>query len=264
MLKENRPMKVVILAGGFGTRISEESHLKPKPMIEIGGKPILWHIMKIYSSYGFHEFVICAGYKQDVIKEYFANYYLHNADVTFDLLTNQVEVHSSHADPWKVTVVDTGYDTMTGGRVKRIRKYVGDEPFFLTYGDGVADIDIPKLLEFHKKNGKIATITAANIAQKKGVLNISGDGQVQSFREKEDTDSTLINGGFMVLNPQIFDYLEDDSTVFEKEPMQRLAADGELMAYQHEGFWQCMDTQREKKLLEELWESGKAPWKVWE
>lgn len=257
-------MKVVILAGGLGTRISEESHLKPKPMIEIGGKPILWHIMKIYSKYGFNEFIICAGYKQDVIKAYFANFYTYNSDVTFDLSNNTVQVHTSHVDPWKVTIVDTGYDTMTGGRVKRIEKYIGDEPFFLTYGDAVADINIPELLKFHKETGKIATLTAVNIAQMKGVLNLSESGTVESFREKEDEDSTLINGGFMVMNPEIFSYLKDDSTIFEKEPMQRLSAEGQMAAYRHEGFWQCMDTQREMKKLEELWDSGSAPWKIWE
>ena len=257
-------MKVVILAGGYGTRISEESHLKPKPMIEIGGKPILWHIMKIYSKYGFNEFIICAGYKQDVIKAYFANYYTYNSDVTFDLSNNTVEVHTSHVDPWKVTIVDTGYETMTGGRVKRIQKYVGDEPFFLTYGDAVSDINIQELLKFHQETGRTATLTAVNIAQMKGVLNLTESGIVESFREKEDEDSTLINGGFMVMNPEIFNYLQDDSTIFEKEPMQRLSAEGEMAAYRHEGFWQCMDTQREYKLLEELWDSGKAPWKIWE
>ena len=257
-------MKTVILAGGLGTRISEESHLKPKPMIEIGGQPILWHIMKIYSRYGFDEFIICAGYRQDSIKEYFANYYTMNSDVTFDLSDNTMSVHTSHVDPWKVTVVDTGLGTMTGGRIARIRKYIGDEPFFLTYGDAVADIDIPALLEFHKKSGKIATITAVNIAQMKGVLNLEAGGRVTSFREKEDVDSTPVNGGFMVMEPKIFDYLEGDSTVFEQEPMMRLAREGELNAYVHEGFWQCMDTQREKKKLEELWESKNAPWKIWE
>ncbi len=257
-------MKVVILAGGLGTRISEQSHLKPKPMIEIGGKPILWHIMKIYSKYGFNEFIICAGYKQDVIKAYFANYYTYNSDVTFDLSNNTVEVHTSHVDPWKVTIVDTGYETMTGGRVKRIQKYVGDEPFFLTYGDAVSDINIQELLKFHQETGRTATLTAVNIAQMKGVLNLTESGIVESFREKEDEDSTLINGGFMVMNPEIFNYLQDDSTIFEKEPMQRLSAEGEMAAYRHEGFWQCMDTQREYKLLEELWDSGKAPWKIWE
>ncbi len=257
-------MKTVILAGGLGTRISEESHLLPKPMIEIGRKPMLWHIMKIYSTYGYNDFVICAGYKQDVIKEYFANFYTYNSDITFDLQNNTATVHSSHVEPWKVTIVDTGYDTMTGGRVKRIEKYIGDEPFFLTYGDAVADIDIPKLLEFHKKGGHIATLTAANIAQMKGVLALDEEGRVENFREKEEADSTLINGGFMVMEPAIFRYLDGDETVFEKGPMQRLSEEGELDAYRHDGFWQCMDTQREKKKLEELWESGNAPWKIWE
>ena len=257
-------MKTVILAGGLGTRISEESHLLPKPMIEIGRKPMLWHIMKIYSTYGYNDFVICAGYKQDVIKEYFANFYTYNSDITFDLQNNTATVHSSHVEPWKVTIVDTGYDTMTGGRVKRIEKYIGDEPFFLTYGDAVADIYIPKLLEFHKKGGHIATLTAANIAQMKGVLALDEEGRVENFREKEEADSTLINGGFMVMEPAIFRYLDGDETVFEKGPMQRLSEEGELDAYRHDGFWQCMDTQREKKKLEELWESGNAPWKIWE
>ena len=257
-------MKVVILAGGFGTRISEESHLIPKPMIEIGGKPILWHIMKIYSHYGFNEFIILAGYRQDVIKSYFANYYTLNSDVTFDLSDNSVVVHSSHVDPWKVTVVDTGYGTMTGGRVKRIQRYVGDEPFFLTYGDSVADIDIPALLAFHRAHGKTVTITAANVAQTKGILNVSAAGEVEAFREKEEEDSTLINGGFMVCEKEIFNYLKDDATVLEKEPMKALAEARALAAYTHNGFWQCMDTQREKRKLEELWESGNAPWKLWD
>ena len=256
-------MKVVILAGGLGTRISEESHLKPKPMIEIGGKPILWHIMKIYSHYGFNEFVICAGYKQHVIKEYFANYYTYNSDVTFDLSDNSVEVHTSHTDPWKVTIVDTGLETMTGGRVKRIRPYVGEEPFFLTYGDAVADIDLNALLSFHRVHGKTATITAVSIAQMKGVLNVDENGTISAFREKDEQDRSLINGGFMVMNPEIFSYLQDDTTVFEKDPMQALSEKGELMAYSHEGFWQCMDTQREMKKLEALWETGNAPWKIW-
>lgn len=256
-------MKVVILAGGLGTRISEESHLRPKPMIEIGGRPILWHIMKIYSAYGYNEFIVLAGYKQEVIKEFFSNYYTYNSDVTFDLSNNSMQVHNSCTDPWKVTVVDTGLNTMTGGRVRRIRKYVGDEPFFLTYGDAVADIDIPALLEYHKKQGKTATITAVNIAQMKGVLNLSEDGLVTSFREKEDADAMPVNGGFMVMEPAIFNYLRDDSTVFEKEPMTSLAKEGQLAAYEHRGFWQCMDTQREMKLLTGLWESGNAPWKIW-
>ena len=256
-------MKVVILAGGFGTRISEESHLKPKPMIEIGGKPILWHIMKTYSHYGYNEFIICAGYKQHVIKEYFVNYYLYNSDVTFDLSDNSVKVHSTHTDPWKVTVVDTGLETMTGGRILRLRDYVGSEPFFLTYGDAVSDINIPDLLRFHEAHGKTATITAISLAQMKGVLNTRDDGRVDAFREKDDQDQSLINGGFMVMNPGIFDYLADDSTVFEKDPMERLAEEGQLYAYQYDGFWQCMDTQREMKKLEELWDSGAAPWKIW-
>lgn len=257
-------MKAVILAGGLGTRISEESHLIPKPMIEIGRKPILWHIMKIFSHYGVNEFIICAGYKQEKIKEYFANFYTYNSDVTFDLQNNTVEVHSANVDPWKVTVVDTGYETMTGGRIKRIQKFVGNEPFFMTYGDAVSDIDIHKLLEFHKQSGHTATLSAVNIAQMKGVLTLSETDTVEAFREKEEEDSTLINGGFMVLEPKVFDYLEDDSTVFEKEPLMRLANEGQLDAYRHEGFWQCMDTQREKKKLEDLWEGGNAPWKIWD
>jgi len=256
-------MKVVILAGGLGTRISEESHLVPKPMIEIGEKPILWHIMKHFSEYGFNEFVICAGYKQNVIKEYFANYYLRNSDVTFDLSDNSMKVESTAVDPWRVTIVDTGLTTMTGGRIKRIQKYVGNEPFFLTYGDAVSDIDLDKLLAYHKKNGKVATISAVNIAQMKGVLNLTAEGLVDSFREKEDVDATPINGGYMVMNPEIFSYLTDDGCVFEKKPMETLAKEGQLAAFRHEGFWQCMDTQREKKKLEELWEAGNAPWKIW-
>lgn len=256
-------MKVVILAGGFGTRINEESHLKPKPMIEIGGKPMLWHIMKIYSHYGFNEFIILAGYRQHIIKEYFANYYIYNSDVTFDLSDNSVEVLSSRTDPWKVTIVDTGLETMTGGRVLRVRKYIGDEPFFLTYGDAVSDIDIPKLLSFHRAHGKTATITAVSIAQMKGVLNVDKSGLVSAFREKEDQDKSLINGGFMVMNPEIFGYLQDDGTVFEKEPLKRLSSEGQLMAYSHDGFWQCMDTQREMRKLEALWDTGEAPWKLW-
>jgi glucose-1-phosphate cytidylyltransferase len=257
-------MKVVILAGGFGTRITEESHLKPKPMIEIGEQPILWHIMKYYSSFGFHDFIICLGYKQYVVKEYFADYYLHNSDVTFDLLNNGMEVHSNFSEPWKVTLVDTGLNTMTGGRVLRIRKYTDNEPFMLTYGDGVSNVDLKALLSFHQAHGKIATITTVNIGQAKGILDVGKDGKVNSFREKEDSDGTLINGGFMVFNQGIFDYLKDDTTVLEKEPLRSLAENGELMSFNHKGFWQCMDTQREKKKLEELWESGRAPWKVWD
>jgi glucose-1-phosphate cytidylyltransferase len=257
-------VKVVLLAGGFGTRISEESHLKPKPMIEIGEKPILWHIMKYYSQFGFHEFVICLGYKQYVVKEFFADYFLHTSDVTFDLANNRMEVHNNYSEPWKVTLVDTGLNTMTGGRVKRIRPYVGEEPFMLTYGDGVADIDLSALAEFHKNHGKIATLTTVNVGQKFGVLDLDNSGQVKAFREKNDNDGALINGGFMVFNPGIFDYLEDDATVLEKEPLENLAKDGQLMAYCHEGFWKCMDTQRDKNQLEAMWQSGKAPWKIWQ
>ncbi len=257
-------MKVVILAGGLGTRISEESHLKPKPMIEIGGWPILWHIMKYYSEFGFHEFVICLGYKQYVVKEFFADYFLHRSDVTFDLANNRMEVHNHTVEPWKVTLVDTGLYTMTGGRVKRIQPYIGDEPFMLTYGDGVCNVDLRALTEFHQSHGRTATITTVNIGQQKGVLDIDGGNVVRSFREKSANDGAIINGGFMVLNPEIFSYLEDDTTVFEQGPMQRLAQEGQLMSFYHDGFWQCMDTQREMKKLEELWQSGKAPWKIWE
>ncbi|MCI8515896.1 MAG: glucose-1-phosphate cytidylyltransferase [Hungatella sp.] len=256
-------MKVVILAGGLGTRISEQSHLKPKPMIEIGEKPILWHIMKYYSEFGFHDFVICLGYKQYVVKEFFADYFLHTSDVTFDLSNNQMEVHNNYSEPWKVTLVDTGLNTMTGGRVKRVQPYIGEETFMLTYGDGVCDVDLHALLKFHRSHGRTATITAVSIAQMKGILDIGQDGQVRSFREKKEMDSSMVNGGFMVLNPEIFGYLRDDTTVFEQEPMQRLAKEGQLMSYHHSGFWQCMDTQREMKKLEELWQSGQAPWKIW-
>lgn len=261
--KGNTFMKVVILAGGLGTRISEESHLKPKPMIEIGGRPILWHIMKYYSEFGFHDFVICLGYKQYVVKEFFADYFLHTSDVTFDLANNKMEVHNNYAEPWKVTLVDTGLHTMTGGRVKRIQPYIGDEPFMLTYGDGVCNVDLEALVKFHKSHGRIATITTVNIGQQKGVLDIGPDNVIRSFREKSDSDGAVINGGFMVMNPQVFDYLKDDQTVFEQEPMQRLASEGELMSFYHDGFWQCMDTQREMKKLEELWQSKQAPWKIW-
>ncbi|MBP3543691.1 MAG: glucose-1-phosphate cytidylyltransferase [Lachnospiraceae bacterium] len=256
-------MKVVILAGGYGTRISEQSHLRPKPMIEIGEKPILWHIMKTYSEYGFHEFVICLGYKQYVVKEFFADYFLHTSDVTFDLANNTMEVHDNYAEPWKVTLVDTGLNTMTGGRVKRIQNYVGNEPFMLTYGDAVSDVNIAKVLEFHKSHGKIATLTTVDFAQMKGVLDIDENNTIRSFREKDAQDATPINAGFMVMNPEIFAYLKDDTTVFEQEPLQRLAAEGQLKSYYHNGFWQCMDTQREMQKLEEMWQSGKAPWKIW-
>jgi glucose-1-phosphate cytidylyltransferase len=257
-------MKTVILAGGFGTRISEESHLKPKPMIEVGGKPILWHIMKIYSHYGFNEFIICCGYKAYAIKEYFADYYLHNSDITFDFRNgNAMTVHSNNSEPWKVTLIDTGLNTMTGGRVKRIQPYVGNEPFFLTYGDGVSDINIAETLEFHKKHNKKATLTAVNVGQRFGVLETEEDGRIVAFREKSDDDGGVINAGFMVLEPKIFDYIDGDSTVLERKPLESLASSGELMAYRHTGFWQCMDTQRDREKLEELWQSGQAPWKVW-
>jgi glucose-1-phosphate cytidylyltransferase len=258
-------MKVVILAGGFGSRISEESHLKPKPMIEIGEKPILWHIMKMYSHYGFHEFVICCGYKQHVIKEWFADYYLHNSNITFDFTQeNKMIVHNHHMDPWKVTLVDTGLHTMTGGRIRRVREYLDDEPFMLTYGDGVADVDVPKLLEFHRSHGKMLTLTAVQPGGRFGVLDIREDGRITNFREKKKEDEGWINAGFMVVEPQMLDLIEGDDTVFEKYPMEEAARRGELNAYKHHGFWQCMDTLREKNMLEALWQSGQAPWKIWE
>lgn len=257
-------MKVVILAGGFGTRIAEESHLRPKPMIEIGDQPILWHIMKHYAAYGFTDFVICAGYKQNVIKEYFADYFLHTSDITFDLGNNSMEVHDVFSETWRVTVVNTGLNTMTGGRVKRIQKYIGDEPFFLTYGDGVSNVNIKEELEFHRSHGKIATITAINPGQRFGVLGIDLNNRVEAFREKNDADGSCINGGFMILEPRVFDYLENDRTIFEQETLSQLSAEGELMAYRHDGFWHCMDTQRDKERLEQMWESGNAAWKVWD
>ena len=259
-------MKVVLLAGGFGSRISEESIYKPKPMIEIGGMPILWHIMKEFAYYGHTEFIVCAGYKQEYIKEWFANYFLYNSDVSFDFRNgqNEMTIHESHLEPWKVTVVDTGYNTMTGGRIKRVQKYIGNEPFFMTYGDGVCDVDINKLLEFHKTHGKKATLTAVKMKQEKGVLEITKDMAVRSFREKNASDSAPINAGYMVLEPSVFDYIDGDSQPFEREPLERLAKEGELMSYIHEGFWQCMDNIREKNLLEKLLENGTAPWKKWE
>ncbi len=259
-------MKVVLLAGGFGSRISEESVFKPKPMVEIGGMPILWHIMKEYAYYGHNEFIICAGYKQEYIKGWFANYFLQNSDVSFDFRQGQNEmiVHESHLEPWKVTVVDTGYNTMTGGRIKRIQKYVGNEPFFMTYGDGVCDVEVNKLLAFHQSHGKLATLTAVKLAQDKGILNIGGDNAVKSFREKNIADGAPINAGYMVLQPEVFDLIEGDDTVFEYKPLETLAREGQLMSYLHEGFWQCMDNVREKEMLEKLLKEGKAPWKKWE
>ncbi len=257
-------MKVVILAGGFGTRISEESHLKPKPMIEIGGRPVLWHIMKLYSYYGYHEFIICAGYKQECIKEWFANYYLYNCDITFDFLHGSREkVHSDDTEPWKVTVVDTGLHTMTGGRLKRIQKYLGDgQDFMMTYGDGLSNVNIRELAEFHHRQKKLATLTAVLPEGRFGGMDLDQD-IVKSFREKKKTDTGWINGGFMVLNTKVLDNVEGDTAVFEKEPMERLAAQGQMTCYRHDGFWKCMDTLRDKQKLEKLWDSGQAPWKVW-
>ena len=258
-------MKTVILAGGYGTRIAEESMFKPKPMVEIGGMPILWHIMKHYSAYGFHEFIICAGYRQDVIKEWFSNYYLHTSDVTFDFREkNKLIVHKSESEPWRVTIADTGLNTMTGGRIKRIQSYINGEPFFLTYGDAVSNVNIQQLLQFHRSHGKTVTLTTVNIAQQKGVLDIDKDNTIISFREKEENDGAIVNGGFMVCNPEIFNYLYDDKTVLEQEPMRELSEKGELKGFYHNGFWQCMDTKREKDLLERLWDSGKVPWKTWD
>ena len=255
-------MQAVILAGGLGTRISEETHLKPKPMVEIGGKPILWHILKMYSAHGVNEFVICCGYKGYLIKEYFANYFLHMSDVTFDITHNRMEVHHKHAEPWKVTLVDTGDDTMTGGRLKRVAEYLkNDEAFCFTYGDGVADVDISALIRFHKQHGKRATITAVQPPARYGALNMEGDA-VRGFIEKPQGDGGWINGGFFVLSPSCLELIADDTTSWEGEPLSRLAAQGELMAFEHKGFWQPMDTLRDKNHLEELWITGKAPWKV--
>ena len=256
-------MKVVIVAGGLGTRITEESHLKPKPMIEIGERPILWHIMKYYSEFGFNDFVICLGYKQYIVKEFFADYFLHTSDITIDLANNKMEVHNNYAEPWKVTLVDTGLNTMTGGRIKRVRDYIGDEDFMLTYGDGLSNVDLKALLDFHKKHKRIGTMTTVNIGQAKGVISLSEDGSIKSFREKSDNDGAIINGGFMVMSSKIFDFIDGDETIFEQEPLQALVDRGELMSFYHDGFWQCMDTQREKNKLEELWNSKKAPWKIW-
>jgi len=256
-------MKTVILAGGLGTRISEESHLKPKPMIGIGEQPILWHILKIYSAYGFNDFIICIGYKGYVIKEYFADYYLHTSDVTFDMLHNTMEVHSNHADPWKVTVVETGLKTMTGGRLRRVREYLGDEPFMVTYGDGVSDINIRELVTFHQSHGKAATITAVKPSGRFGMLEIEEESTISRIAEKEQEDAGWINGGFMVISPKIFDLLDGDDTILERTPLETLSASGELKAFKHHGFWQCMDTQREHLYLEDLWARGHAPWKVW-
>ena len=258
-------MKVVILAGGYGTRISEESMTRPKPMIEINGDPILWHIMKEYSHYGFNEFIICAGYKQHIIKEFFANYYLHHSDITFDFSAeNSMTVHNNVVEPWKVTIVDTGLNTLTGGRIKRVRKYIGEEPFLLTYGDGVCDVNIADVVAFHKKHGKLATMTAVQPGGRFGTLEINGNGVIEQFAEKRKEDGGWINGGYMVLEPQVFDYIEGDSTTFERKPLEKLSEEGQLIAYKYNGFWQCMDTMKDKMYLEELLEENKAPWKVWE
>ncbi|MGX8704110.1 MAG: glucose-1-phosphate cytidylyltransferase [bacterium] len=258
-------MKVVILAGGFGTRISEESIWKPKPMIEIGDKPILWHIMKMYGYYGYNEFIICCGYKQHVIKEWFADYYLHNSDITFDFTEqeNRMIVHNNYLEPWKVTLVDTGLRTMTGGRVRRVRPYIGDETFFLTYGDAVADINVPDLLAFHKKGGRMATITTVQPPGRFGILDIDTDGGISNFREKKK-DGGWVNAGYMVFEPSIFELLRDDETILERYPLAEAARTGQLNGYRHRGFWQCMDTLREKNLLEGLWADGSAPWKIWD
>ncbi len=258
-------MKVVLLAGGLGSRISEESQFKPKPMIEIGNKPIIWHIMKCYAHYGFTDFIICAGYRQDYIKNWFSNYFLNSSDVTFDYRNGEssVVIHRSHCEPWRVTVVDTGMNTMTGGRIKRVRDFIGGERFFMTYGDAVCDVNINSLLEFHKKHGRLATITAVKQKQEKGILDIGGDNAVKAFREKNLIDAPPINAGFMVLEPDVIDYIDGDSQPFEQEPLARLASKGQLMSYVHHGFWQCMDNIREKQLLEKLLNSGNASWKVW-
>ncbi|MFB4393831.1 MULTISPECIES: glucose-1-phosphate cytidylyltransferase [unclassified Pseudomonas] len=255
-------MKAVILAGGLGTRISEESHLRPKPMIEIGGKPIIWHIMKIYSHYGINDFVICLGYKGYVIKEYFANYFLHMSDVTFDMAENRMDIHNRHAEPWRVTLVDTGENTATGGRLKRVRDYVGNETFCLTYGDGVSDVDIPRLIDFHRQHGKMATVTAVQPPGRYGALDVQGE-QVRGFQEKPAGDGGWINGGFFVLEPAVLEYIEGDDTTWEYEPMRRLAEDGQLMSHLHRGFWQPMDTLRDRMQLEAHWKNGEAAWHLW-
>jgi glucose-1-phosphate cytidylyltransferase len=255
-------MKAVILAGGMGTRISEETSLRPKPMVEIGGKPILWHILKIYSAHGINDFIICLGYKGYVIKEYFANYFLHMSDVTFDIANNKMEVHQNSAEPWRVTLVDTGDNTMTGGRLRRVQKYFTDEDFCFTYGDGVANVDIGALIAFHEERKTLATLTATQPPGRFGALNLD-EHRIVGFQEKPQGDGGWINGGFFVLSPKVIDYIDGDGTLWEREPMERLARDGQMSAYRHRGFWQPMDTLRDKNHLEELWASGKAPWKIW-
>ena len=256
-------MKVVILAGGFGTRLSEETDVKPKPMVEIGGKPILWHIMKSYSSYGFNEFVVLLGYKGYIIKEFFSNYFLHQSDVTIDLANNSMEVHQNESEPWKVTLLETGLNTLTGGRIKRAKDYIGDDDFLLTYGDGLSDVDIAKTVEFHKSHGKNITMTAVQPAGRYGALDIKADNSISSFKEKPKGDGAWINGGFFVCKPEVLNYIAGDSTTFEQEPLTDLAAEGQLMSFKHDGFWECMDTLRDKTNLCQLWDSDQAPWKQW-
>ena len=258
-------MKVVILAGGLGTRLSEETELRPKPMVEIGGKPILWHIMKIYSRYGFNEFIICLGYKGNMIREYFANYFLYQSDVTINLSDNSIDVHNCKAEPWKITLVDTGLNTQTGGRIKRVKNYIGDKPFFLTYGDGVSDVNIEKLLKFHKKHKKLLTMTAVQPEGRFGSLDIDANtGNILKFMEKPKGDNAWVNGGFFVAEPKIIDYIKNDAAVFEREPLEKLAKEGNLLAYKHKGIWKCMDTQRDKSQLNQMWETNGAAWKVWD
>jgi glucose-1-phosphate cytidylyltransferase len=256
-------MKVLILAGGFGTRLSEQTEIKPKPMVEIGGKPILWHILKIYSTYGYNDFVILLGYKGYVIKEFFANYFLHQSDLTIDIKNNKIEIHDNYSENWKITLVDTGAETLTGGRIKRAGKFVDNEPFLLTYGDGVSDVDIQKLVDFHKSHGKLATMTAIQPEGRFGALDISKNNEINSFIEKPKGDNAWINGGFFVCQPEVLNYINGDETIFEKEPLEKLAKEGQLQAFKHDGFWQCMDTLRDKNRLEDEWSTGKAPWKKW-
>ncbi|MBI3351131.1 MAG: glucose-1-phosphate cytidylyltransferase [Nitrospirae bacterium] len=256
-------MRVVILCGGLGTRLSEETSVRPKPMVEIGGKPILWHIMKIYSHYGFNDFILCLGYKGYIIKEYFANYYLHQSDVTFDIANQSMKIHQNNSEPWKVTLVDTGDSTMTGGRLKRISKYIEKQPFMLTYGDGLGNIDIKALVTYHKQHGKLATVTSTQPSGRFGAMNLDEENRVRSFQEKPAGDGAWINGGFFVMEPKCLDYLIDDQTILERDPLEKLAKENQLIAYKHTEFWQPMDTLRDKLHLEELWQSGKAPWKVW-
>jgi glucose-1-phosphate cytidylyltransferase len=259
---QTKPMKVVILVGGLGTRLSEETTIKPKPMVEIGGNPILWHIMKIYSHYGFNDFIICLGYKGYMIKEYFANYFLHMSDVTIDIKNNKIEIHQSFSEPWKISLIDTGENTMTGGRVKRVQSYVGNETFMLTYGDGVSDVDILNLIKFHKQKGQTGTLTAIRPVGRFGVLELQ-DTNVTTFLEKPKGQGGYINGGFFVFEPELFDELTDDTTILERDPLESLATKGQLNAYKHEGFWYPMDTLRDKNYLEKIWATGQAPWKVW-